>query len=37
MLRTIAISAVVAAAAATSADAELFYRYTRNQPSSQWF
>lgn len=37
MLRTIALSAVVAATAATSADAELFYRYTRNQPSNQWY
>jgi hypothetical protein len=37
MLRTLAISAVLAATAASSANAELFYRYTRNQPSNQWY
>ncbi len=37
MLRTIAISSVLAATAATCANAEVFYQYTRNQPSNQWY
>jgi len=37
MLRTLAISTLLAATAAGSANAELFYQYTRNQPSNQWY